>query len=491
MSLVFINEISISCSNGSVEIAAVGGTDLTGWQVAFYTFDSGTNYVHVGSQILPDTAANNSFGFSSTNLGFLRVDSGLANWGMFDFLVGRFGAVALIDPYGNVVQAFSSAGSGTFTSGPAAGAVFGELPFPNSFTETAWVLTGSGDESEDFTFIASNSASLGAVNAGQTITSRPSPNIFGDVGDDVIDGTYGQDSMVGGAGNDILRGLSGNDSLQGGDGNDVLQGMRGIDSMTGGNGDDILSGGQGADNMYGEAGNDIYVVDDAGDRTYEFSGQGIDEVRSHLAISLNETYTLNGPFGPEQRLRFEHIENVRLTGSTNVNATGDANNNSIWGNSGNNQLSGLGGNDFIYGGNGNDLVVGGDGNDTLRGDAGNDVIIGGRGQDIMFGGAGADIFVFGTGEFAGMTLATADRVRDFSAAQGDRVDLMPAGASSFIGNGAFTGVAGQVRYQTQGANTMVYIDQDGNGTADAAIRFHGVISFLEEHFILAPPVPMG
>ena len=53
-------------------------------------------------------------------------------------------------------------------------------------------------------------------------------------------------------------------------------------------------------------------------------------------------------------------------------------------------------------------MAGGDGNDWLAGD---------RGNDTISGGAGADIFhTFGT---AGL-----DRVTDFNAAEGDRVNLL-------------------------------------------------------------------
>lgn len=58
-----------------------------------------------------------------------------------------------------------------------------------------------------------------------------------------------------------------------------------------------------------------------------------------------------------------------LTGN---NATGDVNNNSIFGNANSNDLTGNAGNDIIFGGTGSD---------TLNGNAGNDHLYGGTGED--------------------------------------------------------------------------------------------------------------
>lgn len=95
----------------------------------------------------------------------------------------------------------------------------------------------------------------------------------------------------------------------------------------------------------------------------------------------------------------------------------------IEGGAGDDQLLGEAGRDRLEGGDGNDTLFGGDDRDDLRGDAGDDVLIGGRGEDKLKGGDGADLFVFQQGDGK-----DGDRVRDFVAADGDRIAFVDFGA---------------------------------------------------------------
>jgi Ca2+-binding RTX toxin-like protein len=83
-----------------------------------------------------------------------------------------------------------------------------------------------------------------------------------------------------------------------------------------------------------------------------------------------------------------NVENIRLTGSSDIDATGNVSDNFIRGNSGN---------DIVFAFGGDDTVNGGDGNDSLYGDAGSDTLNGGGGDDSLRGGAGRDTFVFSSG----------------------------------------------------------------------------------------------
>ncbi|MBS9392256.1 MAG: hypothetical protein HEQ29_03600 [Dolichospermum sp. LBC05a] len=89
--------------------------------------------------------------------------------------------------------------------------------------------------------------------------------------------------------------------------------------------------------------------------------------------------------------------NLTLTGTANVNGTGNAVNNTVTGNSGNNLLDGAAGNDTLLGGAGNDTLLGGLGNDNLDGGAGNDTYLftlTGLGNDVIRDASGTDTISF-------------------------------------------------------------------------------------------------
>ena len=71
-------------------------------------------------------------------------------------------------------------------------------------------------------------------------------------------GEGGNDAINGDSGNDVLDGGDGEDTLAGGNGDDVLYGGAGADNLLGGNGNDTLDGGGGNDRMLGGLGNNTY-----------------------------------------------------------------------------------------------------------------------------------------------------------------------------------------------------------------------------------------
>jgi len=167
-------------------------------------------------------------------------------------------------------------------------------------------------------------------------------------------------AAIDGTGNDLRNTLTGNT------GNNLLDGGLENDSLQGGAGNDTLAGGLGNDTLLGGSGNDVYRVDSLLDKVYETTtttsttnAGGIDSVESSV------TWTLGS-----------YVEHLTLTGTADINGTGNSLNNVLSGNSGGNVLNGKGGSDTLIGGGGDDryVVNGGDTVDEEAG-AGIDVVI--------------------------------------------------------------------------------------------------------------------
>jgi Ca2+-binding RTX toxin-like protein len=111
-------------------------------------------------------------------------------------------------------------------------------------------------------------------------------------------------------------------------------------------------------------------------------------------------------------------------------------------------LTGTANDDILVGDSGGSTFTGNGGNDVIIAGGGNDTLIGGTGADVLSGGAGADHFRYNA------TNEGTDHILDFSAAEGDSIDIM---ASAFAnvpaaGNDA-TGVFGSSASDTFGSGT--------------------------------------
>ena len=138
------------------------------------------------------------------------------------------------------------------------------------------------------------------------------------------------------------------------------------DTRTGTSGPDTIAGTSGADTLTGGAGDDTYTVNNAGDTLVEKAGGGHDLAQSSIS------YTLAA-----------FVEDLTLTGTGDINGTGNDQSNIINGNDGSNVLDGgSAGNDALYGHGGNDTLIGGTGADRLDGGAGADQMSGGVGNDV-------------------------------------------------------------------------------------------------------------
>ncbi len=325
-----------------------------------------------GSDVLLDLGTNQSITFRDTSLSALQQKS-------FVFELGATNVVGTgIDPF---YKPSVSSNNSSYVPPPGGKPTTPTEPKPTEPTPTDPTPTEPTKPGNQTQLIEGSSVA-DVINAKGT----GSVTIKGYGGDDVLRGAAGNDVLLGHGGNDVLVGNLGDDTLDGGDGNDRL---------SGGAGNDVLLGGAGRDQLYGDAGDDKLDGGDGDDRL--FGGLGNDQLAG---------------------------------GQGNDNLLGGAGNDILDGGNGDDRLFGGLGNDVLYGGSGrdmlqgeagNDKLYGGDGNDVLRGGAGDDILDGGAGSDLMLGGAGADRFVISASDKGSF-----DTVRDFSRAEGDRIDLSQA-----------------------------------------------------------------
>lgn len=168
-------------------------------------------------------------------------------------------------------------------------------------------------------------------------------------------------SVFRGFGNDQANTLIGNDY------NNILDGKGGIDVMQGG------------------AGNDTYYVDHIDDAVIDVDLTGWGNESDRVYTSVNFTLP-------------DFIEDLILTGSSEISGIGNNLENYMVGNSAANTLNGLGGIDQIYGYGGNDTLFGGDHDDQLWGHDGDDTLYGEQGNDQLYAGTGLNTLVGGIGD---------------------------------------------------------------------------------------------
>lgn len=492
---------------GSDRIYGGGGSDIIDGSLN-YMYLQGATDPHIpwsfnrdfidggdGNDVLIDMVG------SDTVLGGAGNDSITVGWGD-DVLDGGSGADSLVGGSGNdsylvdqtddIVTELAAGGSDTV------------------FTPLSCTL---GDNLENLTFTGA-AANDGTGNSlANLITGNSAANrLSGLAGNDVLDGGAGADTLIGGLDGDTYVVDSAGDviiELAGGGTDTVrsavpyvlgdtierltLTGTANLDGagnslvniITGNAGNNRLDGGAGADSLAGGSGDDTYLIDNIGDTVREFSGQGNDLVLSSVSFGLGNQY----------------IEYLILTGTADLSATGNAVANNLTGNAGKNVLNGGAGADRMSGGAGDDtyyvdnvldivLEGRGQGNDSLYssasvvlgdqyielvtltgagniaatgnaianaliGNSGNNILDGGTGADSLTGGLGADRFVFGAS-------TGVDTIRDFSAAQGDMIDI------HVYSNGVVDS-RGIILTQV-GADTLIHLSSASSITVMGAVK---------------------
>ena len=309
--------------------------------------------------------------------------------------------------------------------------------------------------------------------------------VYGLEGNDTLQGGPAVDNLYGGAGDDYLQG-QGFDILDGGDGNDYLSsdsagaafvGGAGSDTLEGSNAAETLDGGADADSMYGAGGDDTYIVDDVGDIVVEDASSGRDVVEASVSRVL-ET----------------NVEDLTLSGTASINATGNASANKLTGNSGSNRLDGKAGSDTMQGGAGDDVYVvdsasdvliedasgGIDGVETLltyslaslanvenltltgssgvnaTGNASNNVLVGNSGANRIDGAGGIDTMSGGAGNDTYVVDTASDVINELA---GEGIDSVESGVTLTLGAEleklTLTGTSGNSATGNALANTLI------------------------------------
>lgn len=243
-------------------------------------------------------------------------------------------------------------------------------------------------------------------NAAPTVTgvdvdAAAAITVNGGDGNDNIDASalglnqYGALTLHGDAGDDVILGGANagiRDGVFGDDGDDRVNGFRGNDDQFGGAGNDTLvwNNLDGSDASTGDAGAD----------TVEFNGNVIGDD----AITIQPSVAI--PAGKVNVHRVAGNVDIEAATVERIVVNGLGGNDSITANDGINALGLIGGltldggvgDDTITGGDTVDTILGGDDNDVLSGGAGNDSIVGGRGTDTANGGAGDDVMTWFNGD---------------------------------------------------------------------------------------------
>jgi Ca2+-binding RTX toxin-like protein len=209
------------------------------------------------------------------------------------------------------------------------------------------------------------------------------------------------ENVIGGGGGDLLWGDDGDNLLEGGIGYDVIYGNEGNDTLRGGFGGDWMFGGPGADDLSGQNSglNLAWLV-------------GLDsDVVWYLTSTADLNITLDGVANDGEAGEGDNVRpdnDMIICGTGNDSVVGSDRTDVIFGNNGDDTLRGGGNKDYLFGdrvflevsddspyahGRGDDHLFGDEGDDQLYGGEGDDRLDGGAGADFLYGEAGNDLLL--------------------------------------------------------------------------------------------------
>jgi serralysin len=257
----------------------------------------------------------------------------------------------------------------------------------------------------------------------------------------------------------------------GGSGSDTLIGNQAVNRLEGAGGDDTLDGRYGGDTMIGGQGNDIYIVDTLGsflhlanggliwvpgDTVTENANEGTDTVYSSVDYSLPA-----------------NVEQLLLSGFNNIDGTGNALDNFIWGNNADNVINGGLGADAMQGGRGNDTyIVDNTGDSVFEVPNGGTDTVKTTLTSYTLGANVENVTYTGTGDFVGTGNSLANAIT--GSGGNDRLD-------GGIGADTMSGGSGNDTYLVDSAGDVI-VDTAGTDTVLAALSTYALPSGLENLF---------
>jgi trimeric autotransporter adhesin len=284
----------------------------------------GTNYA---DKLTGDTGANYLRGYAGNDI----LDGGTG----IDSMVGDDGNdIYYVRDVGDVVSETNAATAGGIDT------VYSYLTHTSTQTYTL------GTNVENGRIVTTTASNMTGNSLSNTIYAGAGNNLInGGTGTEIDTVSY-QYGLVSGATTGVVANLA-TGLVTGSSGSDTLVNIENLtgsslnDTLTGNTGNNVLNGGLGADNLVGGTGNDTYVIDNIGDRVTELAGAGTDTIQSSISYSLVDTDGAGTNGG--------NVENLTLTGTAAISATGNGLANTITGNSASNSLSGGAGDDrFVF-----------------------------------------------------------------------------------------------------------------------------------------------
>jgi len=279
-------------------------------------------------------------------------------------------------------------------------------------------------------------------------------------GDQGVRGNALDNVITLGAGNDlIVLDSGGNDTVNGGGGDDFIYygaTLTNADTTNGGGGYDTLG-------IVGPYSLTFDADDLSGIEKLALYTDGDANTAANFTIKMNDANVAAG------ETLFVTAASLQAGETLNFDGTAETNGKFV--------VQGGAGADTISGGAKTDFLIGNLGDDQLLGMAGNDTLVGGTGADRLTGGAGNDFFRFEA--VSDSTFAAADVITDFTA--GDKIDLSAIDANgnsadgnsafTYLGNGNFTGHAGELRaFEVVAGKWFVVADIDGDSVGDLYIE---------------------